>query len=566
MTISYAQEVPTVDSAFGFLRLLKIWKGSLLKAIWKDLLLYILLFSGISILYRYVLSEHEDLKKPFEIMCVYCGRFSKLIPLSFLLGFYVSLVVTRWWSQFTTLAWPDTLAMSLMSYLPGPGEAREIRRAVVRWACVCNILALRMVSPVVSKRFPTYQTLADVGLLTQKERDKLANLYDKVDGKHSIVWYPIQWAQAILQTAFKKGIIKSDIHYWALTRECEKISSLNGTLICYGWINIPLVYTQVVTIAVYTYFLASLFGAQYLSPTQYLHAGNKYIKLEKEAVTINSVNMVGYDTSLVDSYIPIFNILEFVFYMGWLQVAVTLINPFGEDDEDFDVNYLIDRNIQIGLFMVEEPEEEVVMEPWPNCSLAMDTIDSPDPGSNHVDIVSLASHASLAASPECHRNGTSSHLGLDDRSHVGSLTRLNTDLVNGTRQKSKSGCWPSCCYCCCQSGTYETAEVPTTPSIGSSCRTLPQSAPSNRRHQSPKTSPVPAPNSAPVTHKGHTPLHPSPLTLQNNSPKVVFRPKPEGNAGNGASHKPVSPKSAGSTPKAAAAQKLVHPNVQKIKE
>ena len=29
--------------------------------------------------------------------------------------------------------------------------------------------------------------------------------------------------------------------------------------------------------------------------------------------------------------------------MGWIKVAETLLNPFGEDDEDFQINYLIDR-------------------------------------------------------------------------------------------------------------------------------------------------------------------------------------------------------------------------------
>ena len=33
-------------------------------------------------------------------------------------------------------------------------------------------------------------------------------------------------------------------------------------MICLTWINIPLVYTQVVTIAVYTYFFLTLFSRQ----------------------------------------------------------------------------------------------------------------------------------------------------------------------------------------------------------------------------------------------------------------------------------------------------------------
>ena len=41
------------------------------------------------------------------------------------------------------------------------------------------------------------------------------------------------------------------------------------------------------------------------------------------------------------------NDLFFLFFSGWIKVAETLLNPFGDDDEDFHINYLIDRNLQV---------------------------------------------------------------------------------------------------------------------------------------------------------------------------------------------------------------------------
>ena len=102
----------------------------------------------------------------------------------------------------------------------------------------------------------------------------------------------------------------------------------------YDWVSLPLVYTQVVTLAVYTFFLASLMGRQFLDPAQ---------------------QIPGHEADMV---VPVFTFLQFFFYMGWFKVAEALINPFGEDDDDFESNYLIDRDLQVSYLIVDEMHAE----------------------------------------------------------------------------------------------------------------------------------------------------------------------------------------------------------------
>lgn len=56
---------------------------------------------------------------------------------------------------------------------------------------------------------------------------------------------------------------------------------------------------------------------------------------------------VGGQGAKLDLAYPFFLTLQFAFFVGWLKVAETLINPFGEDDDDFELNRLIDRHIQV---------------------------------------------------------------------------------------------------------------------------------------------------------------------------------------------------------------------------
>lgn len=59
------------------------------------------------------------LHRIFEMVVIYCQYFSNLIPLSFVLGFYVNIVVQRWWSQYQLLPWPDSLSLLISTSIQG---------------------------------------------------------------------------------------------------------------------------------------------------------------------------------------------------------------------------------------------------------------------------------------------------------------------------------------------------------------------------------------------------------------------------------------------------------------
>lgn len=49
----------------------------------------------------------------------------------------------------------------------------------------------------------------------------------------------------------------------------------------------------------------------------------------------------------INMYFPIMSTMQFIFYVGWLKVAEALLNPFGRDDDDLEINWLLDRNLEV---------------------------------------------------------------------------------------------------------------------------------------------------------------------------------------------------------------------------
>lgn len=231
------------------------------------------------------------------------------------------MVMQRWWEQYLAIPWPDTIAVYVSAHVLGNDEVgRVMRRTIMRYVCVCFTMVMTMMSPCVKKRFPKLQNLVDVGLLQQNEKDiiEAINVAFPLHPKH---WMPIVWATSIVVRARKEGRIRDDYAVKSIIDSLNGFRGYCGLIMYYDFIPVPLVYTQVVTIAVYSFFACSLLAHQWTVP---------------KAGTYEELSY----------YVPVFTTLQFFFYMGWLKVAETLINPFGEDDDDFEVIVSIIEHIK----------------------------------------------------------------------------------------------------------------------------------------------------------------------------------------------------------------------------
>ncbi|EPB76376.1 Bestrophin [Ancylostoma ceylanicum] len=287
----------TISYSGNFCQLLFRWKGSLWRSVWKELLIYLVLYYAIRLFYLigidYLFEDDDDRDKyrhKFEALCRMFDGYTRLIPLTFLLGFYVSNVVVR-----------------------------------------------RDISKKIRLRFPSVSTLIDAGLLTEKEFEALEKLQETCG---SIRWMaPLHWVQQIMR---KEEEVTGVFYVLAQPSNERNVQEKKPTtslfnnfmtelklfrqslrkLYCYDWVCVPLVYTQVAALATYAFFFFALFGRQNLIPE---------MKAGKE----------------IDLIVPIFTIVQFMFFVGQ-----DLMRPFGLDDDDIEMNYILDRNLATSFALV----------------------------------------------------------------------------------------------------------------------------------------------------------------------------------------------------------------------
>ncbi|KAF5406139.1 Bestrophin [Paragonimus heterotremus] len=361
----------------------------------------------------------------FEGIVTHCIDVQKWFPISFLLGFFVSGIISRWYCVFTSIPWLNGTALTVAANVDNKDEetARKIRITLMRYVNLSWVLMMRLISDQTADRFPDRQAKpvpntsqdrhaiwrrrrkcrlhrslyrpwsigaiqasvvrdrtinspsnihrgsAGVGLrptpspCSQTDMEFIFDAYHAVDDQQLSktlrafnndqavqrtfglliteneiatfqqianswfrryktnyipeYWIPIQWAQRLTLKALQSGYIFEPRRATYIIRELMHIRKKLHYMQLFNSIIIPLAYSQVVTIAIYSYFLCQIFATQFVAHNLEVEGG-------------------------IDLYVPIFSICSFLFLMGWYKTALCVINPFGDDDEDFCISSILD--------------------------------------------------------------------------------------------------------------------------------------------------------------------------------------------------------------------------------
>ncbi|KAL5107160.1 Bestrophin-1 [Taenia crassiceps] len=427
MSISYLDDISDGSGTFIFLKLLARWKGSLYKLVWLDLLVYLFVHYFVQLIYWVVLTQSQ--RAAFNEVVDYCEEIRGQVPISFLLGFFVSGVIGRWFDTYMYIPWLNNISYQIAATIncADPRVALRARLTVMRYLNLSWILMMRTISDRISNRF-RMQSVTTEGRRRQRLRhdrqdifrssessderksrrshskkrgsspllatpcsqvqakpspstsgifnfnNAETSLFDAPDahGVREILkninndkkvqltfgklitepeirafetigrryfcatrqrylpeyWVPIQWAVRVVQKTTIHGNIPDIKIMIGVLNELGKFRKQLQLLKTFSSLTMPLVYTQVAVIAVYSYFICQILATQHIE---------------------RAANETNPNTSMP---VPLFSVFYFIFLVGWLKVALCVMSPFGEDYEDFETSEILDYNLDVSYRVV----------------------------------------------------------------------------------------------------------------------------------------------------------------------------------------------------------------------
>ncbi|KAI6227356.1 Bestrophin-like protein [Aphelenchoides fujianensis] len=342
MTVPYAKEAATA-TFYNFAKLMVKWKGSVWKLVMFEALIWSALYWSIQATYFFWI-RNTEYNETFEMLVQYMKKNESATFVTILLGFFTSITIERWWACYDLMVWPDGLASVLATYLRECTETipidemKRLRKTMARYIILSYIFLMRDICEPVKRRFPDWK---DVGIMTAEEETYIT---DMIASGHTGAKYavPLYWILWMLKERFQeedktktpKSAMEEFEHHHVVV-EIVTFRGRLGDVMNFDFVPNPiLAYTQACILAVYLYAVQQLFSRQVLYSEGDVHAYNL-------------------------AYIFLLTLSQVIWFLGWYKAAQVMINPFGYDEDDFEVLWLIDRHWAVVKKILVDPSADL---------------------------------------------------------------------------------------------------------------------------------------------------------------------------------------------------------------
>lgn len=113
----------TISYGGSFVRLLFLWKGSVWKTVWKELMIWLICYYALRLTMQFGISDRKMAADIVNLFSEFVGE----LPIEFMLGFYVAQIINRWWTQVLLVPWPDEVMSLVNASLHGPNTDMKLR-------------------------------------------------------------------------------------------------------------------------------------------------------------------------------------------------------------------------------------------------------------------------------------------------------------------------------------------------------------------------------------------------------------------------------------------------------
>jgi len=318
MGVNYVEDVANVKKFCPTYSLLFKWQGSIYKLLWREVLVYFLVYVFLGVLYRFVLDE--EAKATFEMVALCCEKYCNSIPVVLMLGFFTGTVMQRWWAVYNAIPGVSKIIALATFYLnKSQADTSKWLRTLTRYILLAWMLGMRNTCQPLRNKFPDLESIEEAGLLLKHEKEILYQV-EAQDGASKMCLTVTNWALLLIKEGRDAGYFESASDANRLFDPVFAFKKSLSSVLKFQSTPIPLSFIQAVTLMVNIFAVVSLMGKQFFDFNRKL--------------------------LVVDCYLPILPAMQYLAYVSWLRLGEVSVNPFGDDDDDFDIIALFDNHIK----------------------------------------------------------------------------------------------------------------------------------------------------------------------------------------------------------------------------